>query len=96
MFEIQPLGRPGEFALVGELDMCSAPELLTALGEQAHGGELRLFMDQLAFCDAAGIHALIKLARMAQRITLVHPRPSVSCVFEIVGLGDVSGIVVAP
>jgi anti-anti-sigma factor len=96
MLDVQPLARRDEFAIIGELDMSSAPSLITALQEPAKRGELRLLLEQLTFCDSSGVRALIEVARTARRITLVCPPDNVVQVFEMTGLRDIAGIVIEP
>jgi len=92
ILDIQPLERPGEFALVGELDMTTAPLLVTALEAPASEGDLRLCIERLRFCDSSGIRALIALAACGRRVTLVGPRANVAEVFDIMGMQNVPGI----
>jgi anti-anti-sigma factor len=92
ILDIQPHDRPGEFALVGELDMSTAPLLLAALKAPASEGDLRLCIERLHFCDSSGVQALIALAATGQRVTLVCPRANVARVFDIMGMHKVPGI----
>jgi anti-anti-sigma factor len=96
ILDVQPLARPDEFAIVGELDMSSAPSFITALQEPAMRGELRLFAERLTFCDSSGVRALIEVARAARRITIVCPPDNVVQVFELMGLRDTADIVIEP
>ncbi|SOB88606.1 STAS domain-containing protein [Streptomyces sp. 1331.2] len=69
-------------SLEGELDIATAPLLLTAVGRSVrdHPQHLDLDVAALGFCDAAGVRALLQARRVCRahgtefRLTGVRPR----------------------
>ena len=61
--EITPLGDEQGLALVGELDLITAPALDAAVRELPANGPLTLDLSQLTFIDSSGLHAISKISR---------------------------------
>jgi anti-sigma B factor antagonist len=80
--------QPGGFVLRGELDMATAPILLTAVGPmlQDPANDVVLDVRRLSFVDSTGISALIRIStRLEGRtLTLVGPAENVARVLKLV------------
>jgi len=78
-----------------EVDITNAARLRAVLLETAAArhGTLVVDMSQTAFCDTAGIHALVSAHKQAQaergELRLVITTPMVQRIFTITGLDDV-------
>jgi anti-sigma B factor antagonist len=79
---------PGRYALVGELDLASAPALVAAVEPAIEGGAEQLVFDleELSFIDSTGISALITISgRLGERgLRVVRPQPSVARILRLV------------
>src|SRR5881409_44934 len=84
--------------LAGEVDASNADELARVLeSETREGGVVAVDLDQLAFLDACGVHALIDTAdRAPGRIVLCRPNGSVRRVLDVVNADRVDGVDVVP
>ena len=88
-------------ALVGELDMDSAPKLRLALDPLIADGpeEIILNLSALTFIDSSGIAALVMaqkdLVAMGRRLSVRSPRANVIRVLEITGLAEFLGVELA-
>jgi len=77
--------------LRGECDITTAPKVRAALADQAHLNAALIVADlaELAFLDAAGIHALvdarIELAANQKRLVLSSPQKFVTRVLQLTG-----------
>ncbi len=87
-FDLDVNGR--SIRLAGELDLSSAPDLLTAVFPlTAEPGDLRIDMSELSFMDSSGLQALLTMAQALQGgIELVDAPRAVRRVFEITGTLD--------
>ena len=87
--EVQALDGGSGFRLIGELDLATAPQLREALaGIDAPDGVV-LELDELAFIDSSGCHALTSYLRGAPddgRLVFVDPSPAVARTLELTGL----------
>jgi anti-sigma B factor antagonist len=78
----------------GELDMSTAPDLLkTALPLiEAGRRQLVLDLDELTFCDSAGLSAFVQLQRrmttVGGALALARPQQIVRAVLELTGLAE--------
>jgi anti-sigma B factor antagonist len=76
--------------LAGELDMSSAPQLVTTLAQTVdRASDLELDLSELTFMDSTGLHVIINVAKTLDgRATLVlsAPLPAVARVLEIAGI----------
>ena len=76
----------------GELDIATAEVALrhVRLVIDRHGGPLIVDLAGLAFCDAQGLSALLRMATYAERagcpFRLASPRPSLVKIMQITGL----------
>lgn len=76
----------------GELDIATADIAVryVTLVIDRHGGPLIVDLAGLAFCDAQGLSALLRMATCAERagnpFTLASPRPSLVKIMQITGL----------
>jgi anti-sigma B factor antagonist len=80
--------------VTGELDISSAPRLITALHEAAQPPVRRIDLDcrGVSFLDSTGLRALLvarnEATRMGVDLVLVDPSPSVSRVIQMTGLAS--------
>ena len=76
--------------LSGELDLCSAPALTTALeGPTSRGGTVGLDLANLTYMDSTGIHVIlntIQLLGERGQVVLYNPVPIVRRLLDICGL----------
>jgi anti-sigma B factor antagonist len=81
-------------ALVGELDVTTAPELERRLSELDAQAPARVVLDlnELSFVDSAGVSVLIKAKKQAgangRELVLQRPTAQVHRVFALVGMVD--------
>jgi anti-sigma B factor antagonist len=88
-FDVQPdPGLPGRFTLAGELDLASAPALVSAVETAIEAGHRDIVLDvrTLSFVDSTGISAMIRLSNRLEggSITLVGPQTHVARVLRLV------------
>lgn len=80
---------------VGDLDLDSAPKLLTEVVSQLESGAQELVVDLagLAFIDSSGLGTLVGCWRRAQQagatLVVANPGPDVSMTLEITGLDQI-------
>ncbi len=76
-------------ALVGELDMATAPQLAAAIAteERGDGAPPVLELSRLAFMDVSGMRVLLDAARRAQRagggLVVFNPQPAIRRLFAL-------------
>jgi anti-sigma B factor antagonist len=94
-FDLYVNGR--SIRLAGELDLASAPDLLTAIFPlTTEPGDLRIDMSELSFMDSSGLQALLTTAQALRgEIHVVEARRAVLRVFEITGTLDLFDFVSA-
>jgi anti-anti-sigma factor len=90
--------RDGDVAVVragGELDLATAPQLARAISLAADGRRPRVLVDlsALAFCDSAGLRALLGAAREVEAragrlVVAVEPDGAVGRLLELAGLTE--------
>jgi ABC-type transporter Mla MlaB component len=90
-------------ALAGEADESNYRGLTAVLAAEAHGmAEVHLSLSGLAFCDLAGLRAILRLARTGsadrdrRQLTLHDVPPQLAKVMRIVGWDTTPGLVIAP
>jgi anti-anti-sigma factor len=94
--DIRPVGDPGTFALVGEIDLSTAGRIaeipVSAVGDET----VVLDFSDVSFMDSSGIRALVRLARTLKLGTLViwGARGRVRRMLELLDVGMATGIVV--
>jgi anti-anti-sigma factor len=82
-------------ALAGDLDMASAPSFQQVVTDLIATGRQRILvdLDQLAFCDSAGLNAFVKAdkhcAARGGWLRLVGARGHVARVIELSGVDEV-------
>ncbi len=82
-------------AVEGEIDLFTAPELKTALGEAMEGGCNRLVVDltETTFLDSTALGVLIgtvkRLRSRDGRLTIVNVDGNIAKTFEITGLDQI-------
>jgi anti-anti-sigma factor len=87
-------------AVVGELDLETAPTLVSAAFALIDAGATDLIINasELRFCDSSGLTAFVRIANRLEpdggRLAIVEPHPIVYRVLEVSGL--VEAFVVAP
>jgi anti-sigma B factor antagonist len=77
------------FAMDGELDMATAPELAAAFADVLHSdGPVTVDMRALRFMDLSGIHVIVDAARTApERCIILHGvHDEVQRVVEVTGI----------
>ncbi len=78
--------------LAGELDIASAEVAVSYVTEiiDRHGGPVTADLSALAFCDASGLAALVRMAGYAELagrpFRLASPKPSLIKIMRITGL----------
>ena len=76
--------------LSGELDLCGAPALTTALeGPIKVGGAIGLDLAGLSYMDSTGVHVILNTVRSLGergRLVLFNPSPLVRRLIEVCGL----------
>jgi anti-sigma B factor antagonist len=88
-----------EIALVGELDLASAPEVDALVDQPGFDGNAGITFDltDLTFIDSQGIRAFIRVADAIAdpgALVLRGASPPVRRVFDMLRLGDVRGVVI--
>ena len=82
-------------AVRGEIDLFTAPELKTALGEAIEQGRTRMVVDlgETTFLDSTALGVLIgAVKRLRSRdgvLTIVNTDPNIAKTFEITGLDQI-------
>jgi anti-sigma B factor antagonist len=79
--------------LGGELDVATADAAFSYVRQIIDdGGPVVVSLAQVRFCDARGLHALVRMARYAQQadcpFLVTSPSPRLSRLMQITGLGD--------
>jgi stage II sporulation protein AA (anti-sigma F factor antagonist) len=80
--------------ILGELDIATVSELDRVIGELASDGKGRLLLDLdgVKFLDSAGLAALVRAKRSAERdggrLTVRYSSPQVRRLFELTGMLD--------
>lgn len=84
------------FAIVGEIDAHTAPEISRAVAE-SELQSLEIDLSGVEFVDSSGLRALIEAHQRFQAdggsLTLVRPSPVVARLFDISGVGDYLNVV---
>lgn len=79
------------FAVVGEIDAHTAPEITEAVARSDHRS-LEIDLSRVEFVDSSGLRALIEAHQTFEAnggsLTLVRPSPIVARLFDISGVGD--------
>ena len=90
--QIAPSADERSFALAGELDAHTAPELEATLATTDRGASIRLDLSAVTFLDSSGLRTLVAAhaAREEQggELVLLSPSPSVVKLLDITGLTD--------
>ena len=77
----------------GDLDLETAPRLLTGAEPHLASADLVIDLRPLTFIDSSGLSALIRInQRMTaadRRLTIIAPAPHVAKAFEITGLDQI-------
>jgi anti-sigma B factor antagonist len=82
-------------AVTGEIDLFTAPELKSALGEALESGHTRIVVDltNTTFLDSTALGVLIgAVKRLRSRdgvLTIVNTDPNIAKTFEITGLDQI-------
>jgi anti-sigma B factor antagonist len=82
-------------AVAGEIDLFTAPELKSALGDAVEAGRSRIVVDltQTTFLDSTALGVLIgAVKRLRSRdgaMTIVNTDPNIAKTFEITGLDQI-------
>ena len=82
-------------AVTGEIDLFTAPELKSALGEALESGRTRIVVDltNTTFLDSTALGVLIgAVKRLRSRdgvLTIVNTDPNIAKTFEITGLDQI-------
>ena len=84
---------PGGFALAGELDAHTAPQLADRLADLPSGeGDVILDIGHVEFMDSSGLRVVIdahqRAADQGRRLVLRRPTSAVQRLLEISGLSD--------
>ena len=87
--------------LAGEIDEDTYPALEAALATFAAGpGDVHLDLAGVAYCDLAGLRAMVRLAGAAaggsRRVVLRNLPPDLRTVLEVVGWDSAPGLVIDP
>ena len=81
-------------AIGGDLDLATADRTVRYVSDiiDRHDGPISADLSGLAFCDACGLGALIRIARHAEqagrRLEFIKPSPSVARIMRITGIDD--------
>jgi anti-sigma B factor antagonist len=81
-------------AVIGDLDLVTAPELTAEVMTAIDGGARNVVIDAagLDFCDSSGLSAFARIANRIEpdgRLAVADPRPIVRRVLEVSGLVEV-------
>jgi anti-anti-sigma factor len=92
--EIVPGEAPGTYALRGEIDLHTAPQIAEISARRS--GSIILDFTDVTFIDSIGVWAIVNLVRGPDGGALVIRNPSgnVKRTFELVGIADAPGIIV--
>jgi anti-anti-sigma factor len=92
--EIVPGDAPGTYALRGEIDLHTAPQIAEI--SVRRDGTIMLDFTDVTFIDSIGVWAIVNLVRGPDGGTLVIKNPSgnVKRTFDLVGIADARGIIV--
>jgi len=92
--EIVPAEPPGTYALRGEIDLHTAPQIAEISVQR--GARIILDFTDVTFIDSIGVWAVVNLVRGPDGGTLVIRNPSgnVKRTFDLVGIADAPGIIV--
>jgi anti-sigma B factor antagonist len=90
-FQRESVGAPGVVRVVGEIDLATAPQLRTLLGELIDAGAAQVVLDcsGLEFLDSSGIGVLVAArSRLGDdgALVLVAPPAHVRKVLDITGV----------
>lgn len=98
--QMSPLGEFGVvFAVEGELDAYTGPQLREELGEALAAGKSRLFIDLtgVEYMDSVGLGILVGMAKRVGEVSgglaVVNPRANVRRVFDVSGTGELLNVV---
>jgi ABC-type transporter Mla MlaB component len=98
VLRIDRIARPPGLALTGEIDEVSYPALIRALGDLAERAEIHVDRAGVAYCDLAGLRAIIRLARPGLRaprpVVLHQVPPQLLSVLRIVGWDVTPGLTI--
>ena len=81
-------------AIGGDLDLATVEPTVRYVSDiiDRHDGPVSADLSDLAFCDACGLGALIRIARHAEqagrRLEFIKPSPSVARIMRITGIDD--------
>ena len=81
-------------AIGGDLDLATVEPTVRYVSDiiDRHDGPISADLSGLAFCDACGLGALIRIARHAEqagrRLEFIKPSPSVARIMRITGVDD--------
>jgi anti-anti-sigma factor len=89
-----PAEPPGAYALRGEIDLHTAPQIAEISVQR--GARIILDFTDVTFIDSIGVWAVVNLVRGPDGGTLVIRNPSgnVKRTFDLVGIADAPGIIV--
>jgi len=85
---------PAVVAMCGDLDLATADRTVRFVSDvvDRHGGRISADLSGVAFCDACGLGALIRIAAYAEqagrRLEMANPSRAVARIMRITGLGD--------
>lgn len=98
--QTSPLAESGVvFAVQGELDAYTGPQLREDLGSALAEGKSRLYVDlsQVEYMDSVGLGILVGMAKRAGEaaggLAVVNPRPNVRRVFDVSGTSELLNVV---
>lgn len=90
-------GEPPVLQVAGEIDICSADELRTALDQAvAAHPKVQVDMAGVTFFDAAGLRVILRTAaaRNGNGPLILMNAPKVAWVLDLVGLGSLPSVVI--
>ena len=88
---------PGGWAVVGELDLATAPEFEGALVADDTAGDLRVDCAGLGFMDSQGVRSILVVAASRPgggRLVLTRLTPEVRRIADLVRLGEAPAIAI--
>jgi anti-anti-sigma factor len=90
---------PPRFALAGELDICSVPELTAALADAA--GTLHLDLTEVCYCDLAALRVILGQPQTsdhqqhpARAVVLHHPPAQMVRILQLTGWDTLPSVTV--